>query len=172
MTATFRTFLSVVLGVVTVAAAEKAATYETGAQWLAAVLLGAGFFVALCAAGTAVSAVVWFTAKYALYERRLARRIAASAPPPSARHARPAPLPVRLPDVDPRTLTRDGRLVDYYGDDALTEARAAAAEAEADRPVRDGLTQPLTVVVAAGVTTADPTLWRPTMTAGAQRGRT
>jgi hypothetical protein len=131
VTPTFRTFLAVALGVVTVAAAEKAQTYQTGAQWLVVLLLGVATFVALCAAGTAVVAAVWFGIKGALYERRLAGRIRECAPPRvrlGARHA--LPEPERLPELNGRTLARDARAVDYYGDDALTEARAASAEAE------------------------------------------
>jgi hypothetical protein len=143
MSAAFRTFLAVTLGVVTVAAAEKAATYQTGAQWLLVLLLAVATFVALCAAGTAIVAAVWFGIRYALYERRLAARIRECAPPRvrlGARHA--LPEPERLPELNGRTLARDARAVDYYGDDALTEARQASAAAE-QGPVRNGLTVPL-----------------------------
>jgi hypothetical protein len=105
VTPIFRTFLAVALGVVTVAAAEKASTYQTGAQWLLVLLLGVATFVALCAAGTAIAAVVWFGIRYALYERRLAARIRECAPPPSL-----AEYYQELPILDPVTLARDARL--------------------------------------------------------------
>ena len=163
MTPAFRIFLAAVLGVVAVAAGQQAVQYQTGAQWIAVMLIGTAFLVAVCAAGAAVVAAVWFSVKLALYERALAARIQAAAPPPSARHARPAPVPVRPPDVDPRTATRDARIVDYYGDDALTEARRAAAEAE--QAPRDGATAPMPIVVV----DAQPWPWTPPVAANSRR---
>lgn len=164
MTPAFRIFLAAVLGIVAVAAGEKAQTYQTGAQWLVVVLLGTAFVVALCGAITAVAAAVWFRIKLALYERALAARILAAAPPPSARHARAAPAPVRPPDVDPRTVTRDARVVDYYGDDALTEARRAVAEAE-----RGAAAPTPTVPMPIVVVDAQPWPWTPPVAANSRR---
>jgi hypothetical protein len=151
MTPAFRTFLAVVLGVVAVAAAEKATAYQTGAQWLVVVLLAVAFVVAVCAACTAVAGVVWFGIRHALYERRLAARIKECAPPPSL-----AEYYQDLPVVDPVTLARDARIADEYAGRFAAPARHALREAP---PVRDGRTVPMRIVVV----DAQPSPWSPPM---------
>jgi hypothetical protein len=153
MTPTFRTFLAVTLGAVAVAAAERAATYQTGAQWLVVVALVVAFVVAVCAAGGAVWGAVSMTVAAVLYERRLARRDEAlerlGMLPPSARHARPIPDPLRVE-------------CDEYWD----TARQASTEAEL-APVRDGWTVPIPIVVV----DAQPWPWSAPVAEPIGRGR-
>jgi hypothetical protein len=135
---------------VAVAAGEKAVQYQTGAQWLAVVLLGTAFIVAVCAAGGAVWGAVATTVAAALYERRLARRDEAlerlGMLPPSARHARPMPDPLRV-----------------ECDEYWCAARQAAVEAE--QPTQPQPTVPLPplddTVVMDGAAAWDDTWFRP-----------
>ncbi|MFL6113959.1 MAG: hypothetical protein ACJ786_21760 [Catenulispora sp.] len=138
MTPVFRTFLAVALGVVTVAAAEKAARFQTGAQRLVVLLLGVASFVALCAAGTAIAAAVWFGIRYALYERRLAARIRECAPPPSL-----AEYYQELPILDPVTLARDARLANEAADTYAVRATHARREAGLAQPWTPPMAEPV-----------------------------
>lgn len=159
MTPAFRTLLAVTLGVVTVAAAETATQYQTGAQWLIAVLLGVAFFVALCTAGAAVAAAVWGFVFAAVYEWRLARRIAQTAPPTTPLRL----IPPSDPLPDPRTVTRDARLIGDYATETtppVSPARHAApswpgtiSHAALIRPVAvaEPSAQPWTAPVSGGV---------------------
>lgn len=172
MNARFRTFLALALGVVTVAAAEKARTYQTGAQWLVVVAIVVAFVIVLCAAGGAVYGVASAAATEWWWRRRAARYT-----PPER------PLWLTTQDaMDPLAVDASLHWNDVYaawalgkgefGHDARHAARQASDEAAQPAPVRDVPTVPMPIVVV----DAQPWPWSPPVaepvSAGAQRGRT